>query len=64
MHRTLTFALAVAMSASGSEAFAQSPWRVGARAPHVHLPDIATGEPIDLAQFRGKKVLIAEFASW
>ncbi len=39
-------------------------WTVGQPAPHVHLPDIATGEALDLASYRGKKVLIAEFASW
>jgi hypothetical protein len=41
-----------------------APWKVGQPAPHVHLPDIRTGEAIDLAQYRGRKVLIAEFASW
>jgi len=42
----------------------ETTWTVGELAPHVHLPEITSGEPIDLAQYRGKKVLIAEFASW
>lgn len=39
-------------------------WVVGEPAPHVHLPTIDGGEPIDLADHRGTKVLLAEFASW
>lgn len=39
-------------------------WTVGSPLPHIHLPEITTGKPIDLAQYRGKKILIAEFASW
>jgi hypothetical protein len=39
-------------------------WTVGEVAPHVHLPDIATGRAVDLERYRGKKVLLAEFASW
>ena len=57
--------LTLAIAASSSNASAQSsPWQVGRPAPHVHLPDIDTGDPVDLADFRGKKVLLAEFASW
>lgn len=39
-------------------------WTVGEPAPHVHLPEITTGRAIDLTQYRGKKILLAEFASW
>ena len=42
----------------------RSLWTVGEPAPHVHLPDIATGAAYDLERYRGKKVLLAEFASW
>ena len=64
--RATTFHLSIAgvLAMLTPIASSQSPWKVGTRAPHVHLPDIATGESVDLAQFRGKKVLIAEFASW
>ncbi len=34
--------------------------------PHVGftLPDLHTGKPVSLAEFRGKKVLLIQFASW
>ncbi len=34
--------------------------------PHVAftLPTIDDGRPVSLAQFRGKKVLLIQFASW
>lgn len=34
--------------------------------PHVDfvLPNIETREPVSLAQYRGKKVLLVHFASW
>ncbi len=41
-----------------------TPWVVGLPAPDVQLPDIRTGEEVALSSFRGKKVLLAEFASW
>jgi hypothetical protein len=28
------------------------------------LPDMQTGKPVSLADFRGKKVLLIQFASW
>ena len=28
------------------------------------LPDIKTGRPVSLSDFRGKKVLLIQFASW
>ena len=42
----------------------QDTWQVGRVVPHIHLPEISSGEAIDLADFRGQKILIAEFASW
>lgn len=44
-------------------AVGQSP-RVGDRHPDFTLPDIADGKPKSLADFRGKKVLLIQFASW
>lgn len=58
----LPVALSLALLTSMSSA--QDTWKVGSVVPHIHLPEIATGEAIDLADFRGQKVLIAEFASW
>jgi len=57
----LTGTLAATSAASATD---ELRWVVGEPAPHVHLPDIRTGKAIDLDQYLGKKVLIAEFASW
>jgi hypothetical protein len=38
--------------------------KVGQRHPDFTLPNIATGKPVSLAEFRGKKVLLIHFASW
>jgi hypothetical protein len=37
---------------------------VGQRHPDFTLPDMATGKPASLSDFRGKKVLLIHFASW
>ena len=54
----------LAASALGSLGNAQAPWKAGEPIPHVHLPDIRTGEAVDLSQFRGQRLLLIEFASW
>lgn len=38
--------------------------RVGQRHPDFVLPTISDGKPLSLSQFRGKKVLLIQFASW
>jgi hypothetical protein len=38
--------------------------RVGQRHADFTLPNIATGKPVSLSDFRGKKVLLIHFASW
>jgi hypothetical protein len=38
--------------------------QVGQRHPDFTLPDLATGKPVSLSDFRGKKVLLIHFASW
>jgi AhpC/TSA family len=38
--------------------------RVGEHHPEFTLPDMQTGKPVSLADFRGKKVLLIHFASW
>jgi hypothetical protein len=43
---------------------APHPPRVGERHPDFTLPRIDDGRPVSLSQFRGKKVLLIEFASW
>ena len=37
---------------------------VGARHPDFTLPNIADGKPVSLSDYRGKKVLLIQFASW
>ena len=37
---------------------------VGQRYVAFTLPDIETGKPVSLSDFRGKKVLLIQFASW
>jgi peroxiredoxin len=41
-----------------------APPAVGERHPDFTLPDVATGKPKALSDFRGKKVLLIQFASW
>lgn len=62
MFRIWIVATAVALLAP-LEALAQSQ-RVGTRFPDFTLADIATGKPVTLSQFRGRKVLLIQFASW
>jgi hypothetical protein len=62
----LSFGLTVLglASAASAQGRAQSAWRVGQALPHVHLPQIGGGGALDMAELRGKKVLLIEFASW
>lgn len=53
----------VSLVAAGTTDAGYAP-TVGARHPDFTLPDIATGKPVSLADFRGKKVLLIQFASW
>jgi hypothetical protein len=65
--RTLALALAswgmVLGSSSGAAAQASAP-RVGQRHPDFTLPRIDDRAPVSLSGFRGKKVLLIQFASW
>ena len=38
--------------------------RVGQPHPDFTLPSIADRAPVSLSQFRGRKVLLIQFASW
>ena len=40
------------------------PWRTGSPLPDLRLPTIDGTRTIDLAELRGKKLLLIEFASW
>jgi hypothetical protein len=52
---------AVLVPAASAESYAP---RVGQRHVEFTLPSIHDGKPVSLAQFRGKKVLLIQFASW
>ena len=64
---TLRFALlsigllgAAPHSASAKEV----PVRVGESFPALVLPSLVDGSPLSIEQFRGRKVLLHQFASW
>ena len=50
-------------SNSSASAAAYAP-KVGERHPDFTLPAIANRTPTSLSSFRGKKVLLIQFASW
>lgn len=52
-------ALALAASAA-----AQTPYEVGRALPALRLPTVEDGRTVDLAGYRGKRLLLIEFASW
>ena len=55
--------LVVLAAATPSDAVPYEP-KVGQRHADFTLPNIATGKPVALSDFRGKKVLLIQFASW
>jgi hypothetical protein len=63
--------LALALSACGmilgstarASAASYAP-KVGEQHPDFTLPRIDDGAPVSLSNFRGKKVLLIQFASW
>jgi hypothetical protein len=67
MMRTLACTLAtcgmVLGSPQGASAQAYAP-KFGQRHPDFTLPRIDDRAPVSLADFRGKKVLLIQFASW
>ena len=63
MSRRCLYLLALAVAASANAAYAVPP-AVGQRYPDFTLPDIADGKAKSLSDFRGKKVLLIQFASW
>lgn len=50
----------VSPSASAKEV----PVRVGEPFPALVLPSLADGSPLSIEPFRGRKVLLLQFASW
>jgi hypothetical protein len=62
--RTLFLVMAVFPAALAPSQAAPYAPAVGQRHPDFTLPDIVTGKPTALSDFRGKKVLLIQFASW
>jgi hypothetical protein len=66
MFHTILSAQAVALlalAACDAAPAGQAP-AVSTRHPDFTLPNIADGKPVSLSNFRGKKVLLIQFASW
>ena len=57
-----TFGVILGSTSAGSAA-TYAP-KVGERHPDVTLPTIGDRAPVSLSSFRGKKVLLIQFASW
>lgn len=65
MSRSHLFSLALLLTAAGIGTPATAaPPNVGDRHPDFTLSGIADGKPVALSDFRGKKVLLIQFASW
>ena len=63
----LTLALAtcgILQSASAGALAASYAPKVGQRHPDFTLPTIGDRTPVSLSNYRGKKVLLIQFASW
>jgi len=57
--------LVIVLTAVGTaERAAAAPPNVGDRHADFTLANIADGKPVSLSDFRGKKVLLIQFASW
>jgi len=64
MSRSQFFPVALALCALGSSSLEAAPPAVGERHLDFTLADISTNKPASLSDFRGKKVLLIQFASW
>lgn len=63
--RAHILSLALVLSTVGGDTPASAaPPKVGERHPYFTLPGITDGKPVALSDFRGKKVLLIQFASW
>ena len=61
--RSIRTVMALGMLATASAAQG-SRWKEGERLPDLRLPTIDGARTIDLAELRGTKLLLVEFASW
>jgi hypothetical protein len=56
-----TFGVLVCSSRADAQGYAP---KVGERHPDFTLPRLGNRAPVSLSDFRGKKVLLIQFASW
>jgi hypothetical protein len=63
MNRSILAAVLSVLSAGDAGAAGYAP-AVGTRHPDFTLPNVADGKPVSLSDYRGKKVLLIQFASW
>lgn len=54
----------VAAVALAATAAAQTPYHVGQPLPDLRLPTVDGQQTIDLKDYRGKRLLLIEFAAW
>jgi hypothetical protein len=64
MLRVLVFVFGCAITANAPNVLNAEPLRVGDRHADFTLPSIADRKPVSLSDFRGKKILFIQFASW
>ena len=57
-------ALGMMLGSTGRASAASYAPKVGEKHPDFTLPRIDNGAPVSLSNFRGKKVLLIQFASW
>ena len=65
--RNLALALMISgmiLGATSHDSAASYAPKVGERHPDFTLPTIGDRTPVSLSDFRGKKVLLIQFASW
>ncbi len=64
MRRTAALGLAFSATLGVSVTDAGVDVRIGEPFPELVLPTLADGSPLSVERFRGRKVLLHQFASW
>ena len=64
MFTRIAFLIASALLVLGQNVNAQYPYEIGQVHPDFVFPDIETGDEHQLSDFRGKKLILINFASW
>ena len=60
----LDLLMAAAVAATSARAEVSASPKPGDLYPNYVLPSLADGQPLSIARFSGKKVLLLQFASW